>query len=167
MLAPVSNPEKFCSTSPSFWLRVCKHEVFCSICFQKALNTHVEMIEHKQSAQKPMPLHKRTPQGQARRLQERTSFSDALRNNTARIHLLFLLQKALQTPHSQNATQKPTAAWNKSVQSRVHNRNLYINSPSHNSCYGVDCSIVGTQPTGWKRLTQEAQMRSGSNKKIT
>ena len=105
MLSPVSNSENFCSASPSFRLSVCKHRDFFSIHAKKALNTRLETKEHKQSARKPMPLHKRTPQGQARRLQQKTPFSEAPHNTTARIHLLFRFQKALHSPHSRCAAQ--------------------------------------------------------------
>ena len=79
-----------------------------------------------------MPLYKRTPQGQARRLKQWIPFSDALHNNKEWIHLLFSFQEALQTLHSRHAAQQPAATQNKSLQSRVHNRNSYISSPSHN-----------------------------------
>ena len=121
MLTPVSNSENFCSASPSFRLSVCKHRAFFSIHAQEALNTRLETIGHKQSARKPMPLHKRTPQRQARRLQQQTPFSDAPHNTTARIHLLFRFQKALHSPHSRHAAQQSAAARTKRVPSRVHN----------------------------------------------
>ena len=88
MLIPVSNPENFYSASPSFRLSGCKRRAFFSIHVQEALNTRLETIGHKQGARKPMLLHKRTPQRQARRIQQQTPFSDAPHNTTARIHLL-------------------------------------------------------------------------------
>ena len=120
MLTLISNPENFCSASLYFRLSVCKHKVLFSPCVQKALNTRLETIEHKQSTRKLMPLHKRTPQGQARRLKQGTLFGDAPHNNTTLIHLLFRFQKALHTPHSRHTMQQPTAARTKSVQSRMH-----------------------------------------------
>ena len=117
MLTPVSNSGNLCSASPFFGLIVCKHKAFFGIHPQEALNMRVEKIKHKQSARRPMPLHKRTPQEQARRLQQQTPFSDAPHNNTARIHLLFWFQKALDSPHSRYAAQQPAATRTKSVQS--------------------------------------------------
>ena len=121
MLTPISNSKNFCSASPSFRFSVCKHEVSFILCVQKAFNTGLKMIEHKQSARKPMLVHKRTPQGQVTRLQQLIPFSDASHNNTARIHLLFRFHKAFQTPHRGHAAQQPAATGKKSVQSRVHN----------------------------------------------
>ena len=71
-VTPILNSKNFCSALPSFWLSVYKHKDFCSIHTQEALNTRLETTEHKQSAHRPMPLYKRTPQGQARRLQQQT-----------------------------------------------------------------------------------------------
>ena len=69
MLTLVSNSRNFCSASPSFRLSDCKHTAFFSICVENTLNTHLETKERNRSARRPMPLHKRTPQRQARRLQ--------------------------------------------------------------------------------------------------
>ena len=121
MLNPVSNSKNFCSASPFFWFSVCKHRAFFSIHAQEALNTRLETIGHRQCARKPMPLHKRTPQGQARRLQQQIPFSDAPHNTTARIHLLFWFEKALHSPHSRHAVQQSATALSKRVPSRVHN----------------------------------------------
>ena len=100
MLTLVSNSKNLGSASPSFQLSVCVQNVFFSLRVERTLNTRLEMIENNRSARRPMPLHKKTPQGQARWLQQRIVFSDAPASNTARIHLLFLLQKDLHTPTS-------------------------------------------------------------------
>ena len=121
MLRLVSNFRNFCSASPSFWQSVCKHNVFFSIRVHRTLNKISYTIECNRSSRRPMPLHKRTPQGQARRLQQQTPFSDAPHDNTARIHLLFRFQKALHSPHSRHAAQQSAAARTKRVPSRVHN----------------------------------------------
>ena len=129
MLTPISNFENFCSASPSFRLSVCKHKAFFSICVQKTLNTRLETIEHNRSARRPMPLQKRTPQGQARRLQRWVPFSAASHNNTPSIHPLFQFQKALWTRQRRYVAQQPAVTRNRSVGSRMPSWNPYTNSP--------------------------------------
>ena len=59
--------QNFCSASPSFWQSVCKHNVLFSIRVHKTSNKRLDTIERNRSSRRPMLLHKRTPQGQARR----------------------------------------------------------------------------------------------------
>ena len=132
MLTLVSNFRNFCSASPSFWQSVCKNKVFFIICVHRTSNRRLDMIERNKSSWRPMSLHKRATQGQARWQQQWIPFSDAPHNNTARIHLLLRLQKAFHTPHSWHDAQQLAATRNKSLQSGVHNQNPYINLPSRN-----------------------------------
>ena len=55
-----SSSENSAALCHLFGLKAYRHRVSFNLCVQKALNTRLEAIEHKQSAQKPMPLYKRT-----------------------------------------------------------------------------------------------------------
>ena len=66
--------------------------------------------KQKQSVWKPMLLFKKIEQGQARRIQQWIPFSNAPRNNIARIHLFFWFQKVLLIPHSRYAAHQPATA---------------------------------------------------------
>ena len=62
VLPPISNSKISRNALPSFRLGNCKHGFFFNIHTQETLNTRLEMIQHKGSAQNPMPLHKETLQ---------------------------------------------------------------------------------------------------------
>ena len=65
MLTLVSNSGNLGSASSSFQLGVCAHNFFFSLLVQRTSNTSLKTIKHNRNARRPMPLHKRTPQGQA------------------------------------------------------------------------------------------------------
>ena len=116
MLSPVSNSRNFCNASPSFRLSDCKHVVSFSICIQRTSNLLLQTKEGNRSARRLMPLHKKTPQIQARRYND--EFHSAMHHTTTQhVSSSFLGSKRLSTLHTVDTSHRnPATARNRGVQ---------------------------------------------------
>ena len=132
MLILVSNFRNFCSASPSFWQSVCKHNVFFSIRAHGTLNKLLYMIERKKKLSETDAASQKDTTRTSKAITTMNSFQRCTTQQHSTNPPFVTAPEGF--PHSTQSTdaQQPAATRNKSHQNGVHNRNPYINSPSHN-----------------------------------